>query len=109
MNEELYRDVLGFIGRFSTKMDGSGDDPSMYAHFLMGCCYWFAYILSIRFADYSPVIVHDNVEAHFACCIEGRVYDIRGDITDMDYDWMPWDEYDDETHKKRILEQCINF
>lgn len=107
MNDQLYRDILGFIGRFST--DGYKERQEVIDAFLFGCCYWFAYILCARFSYYNPVIVHDNINAHFACQIDGRVYDIRGDITDMDYHWTVWREYGDATHKKRIIEQCIMF
>ena len=106
MNDELYRDILVFIGRFST--DGSDYREQVIEAFTQGCCYWFAYILSVRFAAYAPEIVHDDVACHFACKIDGRVYDITGDATDG-YDWKPWDKYDDEAHKQRIEEQCIMF
>ena len=109
MNESLYCDVLCFIGRFSTKMDGSGESEEMQDHFLHGLCWWFAYILFTRFAEYSPEIVVDLVANHFACRIDGCVYDIRGDITNMGYNWTPWDEYGDALHRKRIIEQCIMF
>lgn len=106
MNDRLYRDVLCFIGRFST--DGYSVRRQVVDAFTTGGCYWFAYILCVRFAEYRPEIVFDDGAAHFAYRIDGLVYDITGDVTDG-YDWQSWDEYDDETHKKQIIEQCIMF
>lgn len=108
MSDEFYRDILGFIGRFTTTYDGCGEREQVRECFLLGCCYWFAYILSARFSYFDPEIVFDDAKAHFACKIDGRVYDITGDVTEG-YDWIPWDLYDDEAHKRRIEEQCIMF
>lgn len=104
---DIYPDVLMFIGRFST--DGQGTRWEVVDAFTRGCCWWFAFILKTRFADQNPEIVIDLAANHFACRIQGRVYDIRGDITDMGYEWQNWDEYDDPLHKKRIADCCINF
>ena len=107
MNDELYRDVLGFIGRFST--DGYKEREQVLDAFLHGGCWWFAYKLSCRFMEHDPEIVVDLVANHFACRIDDRVYDIRGDITGMEYNWIVWSEYNDATHRKRIIEQCVMF
>lgn len=107
-HDELYRDVLCFIGRFSTFPSGQCLNNAIVELFTCGCCWWFAYILSVRFADYQPEIMVDLVANHFGCRIDGRVYDICGDATDA-FEWQSWDEYDDEAHKKRISEQCIMF
>lgn len=106
MAHDIQPDVLMFIGRFSHDHEGPLDEVQY--KFLNGCCYWFAFILKTRFAEYDPEIMVDLVACHFACRIDGRVYDITGDVTD-DYDWQSWDEYDDEPHKKRISEYCIMF
>lgn len=106
MNEDLCRDILCFIGRFST--DGQHYRNQVWECFLSGCCWWFAYILSIRFAEYNPRIMIDLGANHFGCEIDGRVYDICGDATDT-FTWQSWDEYDDDSHKKRIEDQCIMF
>lgn len=86
-----------FIKRFS------GDSVEV---FTCGCCYWFAVILHERYKRstimYSPL-------NHFGTKINGRIYDITGDVTDSYPDWIAWDEYDDSTHKKRLIKQCINF
>lgn len=105
-HDELYRDILGFIGRFST--DGKHYRNQVIEAFTNGGCYWFAYILSVRFADYQSAIMVDLVAAHFGCRIDGRVYDICGDVTDA-FEWRSWDEYGDDLHRKRITEQCIMF
>ena len=96
-------DILMFIGRFSH--DHEGPREQVYDAFLHGGCYWFAYILRARFGG---EIMIDLVENHFACLIDGRVYDITGDVTEG-YHWQSWDSYDDDIHKKRIDEYCINF
>lgn len=104
-NDELYRDILGFIGRFST--DGYHYRNQVLECFLRGNCYWFAYILSIRFAEYSPLIMLDLEARHFGCEIDGKVYDIVGDATDA-FAWQPWDAYRGND-RDLIAEQCIMF
>lgn len=76
--------------------------------FTKGCCYWFAVILKTRFADDDPVIVYDETANHFGTEIEGRVYDITGDVT-HDYDWESWDDLDDELLRERIIRDCVMF
>ena len=52
--------------------------------------------------------MYDLVDNHFATLIDGRLYDITGDVTER-YLMIPWEEYADEWHKSRIIRQCINF
>lgn len=109
MEEKVYDpqpDVLMFIGRFST--DGWLPRLEVQDCFLFGCCYWFAFILSVRFAEHKPEIVIDYVANHFGCRINGVVYDIRGDVTAM-YNWEPWADCKDSALKERIDMCCINF
>lgn len=73
--------------------------------FTCGCCYWFAFILCERF---NGVMMYDPVANHFAAGVGSRLYDITGDVTER-LNASPWDEYEDEIHKKRIEEQCILF
>lgn len=75
--------------------------------FTCGCCYWFALVLSIRFAAQSPVIMYDSVANHFGTDIDGRVYDITGDVTDV-YRWVRWSEID-KPLKDIIKRDCIMF
>ena len=94
-------DVLNFIARFTD----NGKRKEVIEALTCGCCYWFAQILSVRFDGY---IMYDLAENHFVTLIDGRLYDITGDVTEH-YLVTPWDEYADEWHKSRIIKQCINF
>ena len=105
--DEVFRDVLGFIGRFST--DGQGTRWEVVDCFTCGCCYWFAYVLEARFRNqYGAYIVIDYTANHFATRIGARVYDITGDVTDK-YTWEPWQACGDPLFRKRIAEDCIMF
>lgn len=104
--EEIYVEALSFIGRFST--DGNTWRQEVLECFLRGCCYWFAYILSQRFAAYNPALMIDYVVGHFGCRIGEQVFDITGEVTDK-YDWNPWSDCTDTALKKRIEEGCIMF
>lgn len=97
MNETA--EVLHFIKRFS-RNEGTIDT------FCFGCCYWFAKILSLRFPDSE--IVYADAHNHFGTLINNRVYDITGDITDK-YKWDVWKEMPDDSHRRRIITDCINF
>ena len=99
-------EVLMFIGRFST--DGHRIRRDTIDTFTRGCCWWFAYILSVRFFEQNPRIMIDYVENHFGCKIGDEVYDITGIVTSY-YKWEPWDECRDEVLKRRIAECCIMF
>lgn len=75
--------------------------------FTSGCCYWFAFILHERFK--GSEIMYDPVINHFGTKINGRIYDITGDITDK-YNFIVWDEYiEDGLERQRIIDCCIDF
>lgn len=99
-------DVLMFIGRFST--DGQGTRWEVVECFTQGCCYWFAFILYQRFAEYGARIMIDYDAKHFECEIGGGVYDITGDVTER-YTWEPWVGCTDAALIQRITEYCIMF
>ncbi len=100
-------DVLMFIGRFSN--DGLQERVQVIDTFLFGCCWWFAFILKSRFErEYPCEIVVNYVANHFACRINGSVYDITGRRAD-DGKWERWDDCTDDALKERIIEQCIMF
>ncbi len=82
----------------------SGDVDTV---FTCGCCYWFAAILCMRFSGRTRMM-YDQVENHFVTEIDGRMYDITGDVTDK-YDVEPWDELDDDLLKSRLVRDCIMF
>ena len=94
-------DVPGFLRRFHLY-------DSVDRVFTEGCCYWFAVILHTRFPESQ--IVYEPVLNHFAVAVEGRVFDVTGDVTDRAVSgWIPWDSYADEPHRRRIVRDCIMF
>lgn len=94
--------VLDFIRHFHFA-DRNGEVTET---FTQGCCYWFAVILILRFNN--ATIVYDPKENHFAAEIGLRYYDITGEITEP-HEWIPFWLYADETHKARILRDCVFF
>lgn len=101
-----FSDVLGFIGRFST--DGHQEREQMRDAFLFGCCWWFAFMLKTRFErEYPCQIVVDYAANHFACRINGNIYDVTG--LRRDGVWEYWDDCSDELLKERITADCIMF
>lgn len=95
-------DVTQFLKRFHF----SEDITDVFSN---GCCYWFAKILYDRFAlTHGATIMYDEVINHFGTKINGRVYDITGDVT-FKYAWKPWSEVDDELLRARIIRDCIMF
>ena len=100
------KEINSFIDRFTK----SGFRTEVVDCFSNGCCYWFAKILESRFYLDVAVIMYDQVENHFGCMINGRVYDITGDVTD-DYNWDFWDKIfrEDISLYHRIVRDCINF
>ena len=56
--------------------------PDVRKCFSYGMCYHFALILHIRFRDEDAHKLYDPVNGHFAVQINGRIYDITGDITE---------------------------
>ncbi|MDD5021840.1 MAG: hypothetical protein PHR82_06925 [Endomicrobiaceae bacterium] len=91
-------DILRFIKRFA----GSEDT------FLYGCCYWFAFILHIRFGG---KIAYEPIEGHFIAVIQGVAYDIRGDVTNLYgkttlIDWECYREKD-PLHAAHIERDCV--
>ena len=77
--------------------------------FTNGCCYWFSLIIYERFREDGAVVMYSTKSNHFGTKLSnGRVYDITGDVTDM-YDWAPWELFDDELEKARIIRDCVMF
>lgn len=81
------QDIEQFISKFRT--------PETIKVFTEGCCYWFAHILYTRFSmtHKDPEIWYNAVSGHFATKINGKIYDITGEIKDPDDKWIKWDEY----------------
>ena len=107
--------VLKFIAKFTN----NGKRQEVIDTFSCGCCYWFAEILWDRFCFNEPInsrgkiyTVYDPIINHWACCIDYRIYDITGDITDNEeYQWHDWNSfmYQDISLTKRLYRDCINF
>jgi hypothetical protein len=80
--------------------------------FLYGDCYYFSVILKERFKD-RVIIKYLMIDNHFVAEIDGRLYDIRGDVTDIVdqkqlIDWVEMKEFDELVYY-RIIRDCINF
>lgn len=75
--------------------------------FTSGACYWFAKILKLRFVEGG--IVYDPVQGHFAYRLNGRVYDVTGEIDSMRYE--VWKSYarQDSLERARIKKYCIEM
>ena len=97
-------EVMNFINHFTD----NGSNIAVIDKFSYGCCYWFAEILRIRFAVKDAKIAYDVVDNHFATVIQGRVYDITGDVTDK-FNFIDWNSYDDQLHKGRLVRDCVLF
>ena len=96
--------VKKFIARFNR----NGNQEQVVETFSFGCCFWFSYILAARFANDGAVIMYDEVINHFGTRVDGRVYDITGDVTD-NYHWVPWSEISDDSLRRVIIRDCIMF
>lgn len=102
----IERDVLCFIGRFSHGSNGVRQE--VVEAFTGGCCVWFARILEERFISLNPEIVADYAKNHFGTRINGRVYDITGDVTEG-HNWELWADCAEPVKLLRITQDCIYF
>ena len=93
--------VKNFLKRFH-------ESPDIDEVFTSGCCFWFAEILFLRFLDSEAQIMYDSAANHFGTKVDGRVYDVTGDVTD-DYKWENWNDFSDADQKRRISRDCIRF
>lgn len=89
--------------------------------FVHGCCYWFAVMMHARFPDSRIMYAYKTREngdttslgdvkipshaCHFVTEIDGRLYDITGDVTEK-YEVKPWDEMD-FAEKKYIESEAV--
>lgn len=93
-------EILQFIARFAGSIET----------FTSGCCFWFAHILAERFRGHAEIVLA-VVENHFVARIDGRLYDVTGDVTEEYKDsvlvaWDKMDEYD-SLQKERIVRDCV--
>lgn len=75
---------------------------------MSGCCFWFATILSIRFGGET---IYSPIENHFVQKINDRLYDVRGDVTDLYngqplYSWAGYGNVDSLDHV-RVYRDCV--
>lgn len=80
--EPKNQDVANFLNRFHHF------EHDVTYTFIHGCCYWFAVMLHERFPGSRIMLCKDAL--HFVTEIEGRLYDITGDVTG-EHDVVPWD------------------
>ncbi len=92
-------DIAGFLRRFHIS-------ENVDEVFTCSCCYWFAKIMSERFPESQ--IMYDSIACHFVVEIDGRLFDITGDVTDK-YNAELWSDFTDVIHKERIVSECIMF
>ena len=98
----MHNTAMSFINHFNP----SSEDVKEI--FTGGCCYWFAYILLHRFYGDDSELMYDPIANHFGTRIHDKIYDITGDATNQ-YRWTPWYQITDESHRLRIIRDCINF
>lgn len=99
-------EVEKFIHKFKYLNPPAAEDL-----FLYGDCYYFAIILKERFKD--SITKYLTIDNHFVTEINGKLYDIRGDVTDIInisqlINWDDMKDYDELLYK-RIIRDCINF
>ncbi len=97
--------IINFIEQFRNF------GPSVTDCFSNGMCYHFTLILRKRFGPFNSTILYDEVINHFATEIDGRIYDITGDITDnQEYHWKRWTTVvaEDHKHANRIYRDCVD-
>ena len=99
----LHEKVLRFIAKFH----GSEDV------FLNGCCYWFARILEERFGNYGASIAYEPREGHFITVINGRAYDVRGDVTHLYWGKTVYNMNElctqDSALYERLMRDCVDL
>lgn len=97
---------MNSIGSFIERFQKTSKTQNITEVFTCGCCYWFAHILCSRFPD--AILLYDPVMNHFLVGYNDRLYDITGDVTEQ-YDAIPWEDFEDELERQRIVDYCIEF
>lgn len=100
--DDVRQEVLDFIKHFQ--------NPGTIETFTEGCCFWFAYILDQRFRMTPCVhrIMYNQISGHFACEIDGTLYDITGAIEDRT-NWEPWDDFymSEPVYGEIVVRDCV--
>lgn len=104
--EYLHDEVMTFIGHWYQL--GAETKSNVVDLFTCGGCAWFAYILRQRFEALNPEILYNQIDNHFAVLIDGRAYDIAGEVH-LDKNWMAWDVYCkiEPLDANRVVRDCM--
>ena len=95
------------IEKYYKDKSKSGRKDQKSGDFTCGCCCRFAKILHLRF----PVseIVYGPAANYFAAKIDGRIYDITGDVTEQGKREL-WSEYElGFSFRDGVVKECIMF
>lgn len=92
------------VGKFIEKFQS----PENNGIFAGDCSYWFAAIIYRRFIRNGAKIMFDIATNHFGTMVNGKVYDITGDVTRR-CKWIPWLEFQDDSVKEKVTNQYIMF
>lgn len=75
--------------------------------FNQGYCYHFACILHNIF---NGKIMYNDIDNHFACLYDGKLYDIAGEINYPHNDgYVDWEDYQrsEPLNSSRVLNECV--
>lgn len=80
--------------------------------FTEGCCYWFAHTLYswCEFHEEKPQhrMMYNQIDGHFACEINGELFDITGQI-ERTKEWEPWIDWclKEPVYRETVVRDCI--
>ncbi len=99
----MYEDIIQFIENFKKQRK-----EAIEYVFQNGNCYWFSVVLIALFggeAYYLPI------KNHFITKIDGKYYDITGEITEFDEEPMNWLHFCEADPKwaDRIYRYCVKL
>lgn len=90
-----------FIKRFRSR------NTELVTIFTEGYCYQFACILKNIFGG---TILYNDIDNHFVCLYNGKLYDITGEIVyPNNTGYIDWEEYQkiEPLNSNRVIDQCI--
>lgn len=101
----MHDDIIFFINKFKCM-----DQKTIEDVFLYGNCYWFAQILVNRFQNENPELYYLPIDGHFVTKINGKLYDISGEVI-TDRVLISWNDLqkDEPELAKRIYSNCAMF
>lgn len=101
----MHKDIIYFIEKFKRM-----DPITIEDVFLHGNCYWFAQILINRFQNENPELYYLPIDGHFITKINGRFYDISGEVI-PDQILVSWNnlQKDEPNLSNRIYSNCALF